>query len=85
MDQFSLALRPGLGKTAALRQITRDLNPHQYLVHYIAETDFGRLDFYRQLAQRFGLHPSYRRIDLLGEALKSMLLSSPRKKIFYQY
>ena len=64
MDQFSLALRPGLGKTAALRQITRDLNPHQYLVHYIAETDFGRLDFYRQLAQRFGLHPSYRRIHL---------------------
>lgn len=59
-----LTAEPGLGKTAVLRQLTRDLNPHQYLVHYIAETDFGRLDFYRQLAQRFGLHPFYRRIDL---------------------
>ena len=55
---------PGLGKTAALRKMTRDLNPHQYLVHYIAETDFGRLDFYRQMAHSFGLHPSYRRMDL---------------------
>jgi type II secretory pathway predicted ATPase ExeA len=59
-----LTAEPGLGKTAALRQLTRDLNPHQYLVRYIAETDFGRLDFYRQLAQSLGLHPSFRRIDL---------------------
>lgn len=59
-----LTAEPGLGKTAALRQLTRDLNPHQYLVRYIAETDFGRLDFYRQLAKSFGLEPSYRRMDL---------------------
>jgi MSHA biogenesis protein MshM len=59
-----LTAEPGLGKTAALRQMTRDLNPHQYLVRYIAETDFGRLDFYRQLAQSFGLHPAFRRMDL---------------------
>lgn len=59
-----LTAEPGLGKTAALRQLTRDLNPHQYLVRYIAETDFGRLDFYRQLARSFGLHPSFRRMDL---------------------
>ena len=58
-----LIAEPGVGKTAALRQLTRDLNPHQYLVRYIAETDFGRLDFYRQLAQSFGLHAAYRRID----------------------
>jgi MSHA biogenesis protein MshM len=59
-----LTAEPGLGKTAALRQITRTLNPHQYLVHYIAETDFGRLDFYRQLAIRFNLSPHYRRAQL---------------------
>lgn len=59
-----LTAEPGLGKTAALRQITRTLNPHQYSVYYIADTDFGRLDFYRQLAILFGLTPSYRRSQL---------------------
>jgi type II secretory pathway predicted ATPase ExeA len=59
-----LTAAPGLGKTAALRQITNTLNPHQYAVFYIAETDFGRLDFYRQLAIVLGLPPSYRRAQL---------------------
>jgi MSHA biogenesis protein MshM len=59
-----LTAEPGLGKTAALRQITDALNPHQYLVRYVAETDFGRLEFYRQLAQTLGLEPSYRRAQL---------------------
>lgn len=55
---------PGMGKTAALRQISSTLNPHQYQVLYIAETDFGRLDFYRQLAILFGLTPAFRRAQL---------------------
>lgn len=59
-----LTAEPGLGKTAALRHLAQDLNPHQYLVRYIAETDFGRLDVYRQLALSFGLSPSFRRADL---------------------
>lgn len=59
-----LTAEPGLGKTAALRQLTRALNPHQYSVFYIAETDFGRLDFYRQLAVLLGLYPSFRRAQL---------------------
>jgi len=59
-----LTAEPGLGKTAALRQITRGLNPHQHTVYYIAETDFGQLDFYRQMAILFGLTPSYRRAQL---------------------
>jgi len=59
-----LTAEPGLGKTAALRQITRGLNPHQYQVHYVAETDFGRLDFYRQLSISFNLTPNYRRAQL---------------------
>ena len=42
---------PGVGKTAALRQLTRGLNPHRHLVIYQAETDFGRLDIYRGLAR----------------------------------
>jgi type II secretory pathway predicted ATPase ExeA len=59
-----LTAEPGLGKTSALRHITSGLNPHQHAVFYIAETDFGRLDFYRQMAILFGLTPSYRRAQL---------------------
>jgi len=59
-----LTAEPGLGKTAALRQLTSTLNPHQYSVFYIAETDFGRLDFYRQMALILGLTSSFRRAQL---------------------
>jgi len=55
---------PGVGKTAWIRQLTQTLNPHRYQVIYLAETDFGRLDIYRQLALEFGLEPAYRRANL---------------------
>ncbi|BCG05702.1 MAG TPA: ATP-binding protein [Paraburkholderia sp.] len=58
---------PGVGKTAALRHLTRSLNPHRYLVIYLAETEFGRIDLYRSLARALGLEPSYRRADLWRE------------------
>jgi type II secretory pathway predicted ATPase ExeA len=54
----------GVGKTAALRQLTQALNPHRYQVIYLAETDFGRLDLYRSLALALGLEPAYRRAAL---------------------
>ena len=54
----------GVGKTAALRQLTRALNPHRYQVVYLAETDFGRLDLYRSLALALGLEPAHRRAAL---------------------
>ena len=54
----------GVGKTAALRHLTRALNPHRYQVVYLAETDFGRLDLYRSLALALGLEPAYRRAAL---------------------
>lgn len=59
-----LISEPGLGKTAMLRQITSALNPHQYAMYYVSETDFGRLDFYRQLAIQFNLKLSNRRSQL---------------------
>jgi len=55
---------PGVGKTTALRNLTRPLNPHRYQVIYQAETDFGRLDIYRGLARSLGVEPSYRRAQL---------------------
>jgi MSHA biogenesis protein MshM len=54
----------GVGKTAALRHLTRALNPHRYQVIYLAETDFGRLDLYRHLALALGLEPVHRRAAL---------------------
>lgn len=59
-----LTADPGLGKTAALRRLTNQLNPHQYLVKYIADTSFGRLDFYRQLAFILNIQASYNRSQL---------------------
>lgn len=55
---------PGVGKTAALRKLTRSLNPHRYLALYQAETDFSRVDLYRGLAHALGLEPCYRRAQL---------------------
>jgi type II secretory pathway predicted ATPase ExeA len=55
---------PGVGKTAALRQLTNDLNPHRYLAIYEAETDFGRLDIYRSLARALGVEPAHRRAQV---------------------
>ncbi len=55
---------PGVGKTAALRNLTRTLNPHRYHLIYQAETDFGRIDIYRGLARALGIEPSYRRAQL---------------------
>ena len=54
----------GVGKTAALRQLTLGLNPHRYQVIYLPETDFGRLDLYRNLALALGVEPAYRRAQL---------------------
>jgi MSHA biogenesis protein MshM len=74
-----LTAEPGLGKTSMLRQITNALNPHQYLVFYTAETDFGRLEFYRQLAVLFGVAPSYRRAQLWRD-IKTYITSLATQK-----
>lgn len=80
-----LTAAPGLGKTTALRQLTRALNPHQYSVFYIADTDLGRLDFYRQLALLLGLSPSYRRAQLwrdIKEYITNLVLQKKLLPVF---
>ena len=54
----------GVGKTAALRQLTASLNPHRYQVIYLPDTDCSRRDLYRNLAIALGLEPAYRRTTL---------------------
>jgi type II secretory pathway predicted ATPase ExeA len=63
----------GVGKTAALRQLTRPLNPHRYQIVYLAETDFGRMDLYRSLALALGVEPAFRRAQLWRD-LKARIL-----------
>jgi len=58
---------PGVGKTAALRHLAANINTHQYQLTYLAETDFGRLDLYRSLAQELGLNPAWRRSQMWRE------------------
>jgi MSHA biogenesis protein MshM len=63
----------GVGKTAALRQLTHPLNPHRYQIIYLAETDFGRMDLYRSLALALGVEPAFRRAQLWRD-LKARIL-----------
>jgi MSHA biogenesis protein MshM len=58
---------PGVGKTAALRRLAQGLNPHRFVLVYLPETDFGRLDLYRGLALALGLQPAHRRAALWRE------------------
>lgn len=51
---------PGVGKTACLRTVCEEINPHQYRVFYLAETQFSSFDVYRQIAQNLGITPSHR-------------------------
>ena len=69
----------GVGKTAALRQMTQSLNPHRYQVIYLAETDFGRADLYRGLALALGLEPVYRRAQLWRD-IKARIHELSRQK-----
>lgn len=55
---------PGVGKTALLRTITEELNPHQYQIFYLSETQFTSFDIYRQLALSLGLVPHHRYAQL---------------------
>lgn len=75
---------PGVGKTAWVRQLTQNLNPHRYQVIYLAETDFGRLDIYRQLALEFGLEPAYRRANLWRQIKEHIVQMVETKSIWVQ-
>jgi len=71
----------GIGKTAALRQLTQALNPHRHQVIYLAETDFGRLDLYRGLALALGVEPAFRRAQLWRDIKARILDLADGKQI----
>lgn len=59
-----LTADPGIGKTAAVRNLAQALPRPQYLVTYLCDTGIGPVEFYRTLAVELGLKPAYRRAAL---------------------
>lgn len=53
---------PGSGKTTAIRQWAKDMNPSQYKVIYIPMSTLTTIEFYKSLAMNLGLEPTYRKI-----------------------
>jgi type II secretory pathway predicted ATPase ExeA len=59
-----LTAEPGVGKTAAIRNLAQALPRPEYCVVYLCDTAIGPLDMYRTLALELGLKPSHRRATL---------------------
>lgn len=76
---------PGVGKTAAIRHIVKPLNPHQYQVVYLSETNFTSFDIYRQIALSLGLVPAHRCAQLwrdLKKYIKDSVDNQRRQLLF---
>lgn len=54
---------PGRGKTTAIREWTRTLNPSLYKVIYTCFSTFSPNDFYRNLATELGVQARFRKPD----------------------
>ena len=67
-----LTAEPGVGKTAAIRNLSQALPRPQHRVVYLCDTAIGPLDLYRTLASELGLKPAHRRAVLWRE-LKARL------------
>lgn len=63
----------GVGKTAAIRNLTHRLPRPDYRVIYLCDTAVSPLDLYRTFALELGLRPSHRRAQLWAD-LKNTLV-----------
>jgi len=54
---------PGTGKTTAIREWVKDMNPSQYKVIYIPMSSVTTMEFYKNMALNFDLEPSFRKIN----------------------
>ena len=64
---------PGVGKTAALRNLCATLPKPDNLVLYLCDTAVSPLDLYRTLAQELGVAPSHRRGQLWTDIKKVLV------------
>jgi type II secretory pathway predicted ATPase ExeA len=67
-----LTAEPGIGKTAALRNLCAELPRPDHLVMYLCDTTVAELDLYRMLAIKLGVAPSHRRGQLLADIKKAL-------------
>jgi len=68
-----LTAEPGVGKTAAIRNLSQALPRPQYRVLYLCDTSTGPIGVYRALALELGLTPAFRRANLWHD-LKERLI-----------
>ncbi len=68
-----LTAEPGVGKTAALRNLCSQLPRPDYLVIYLCDTAVSPLDLYRTLAVELGVKPSHRRAQLWTDIKKTLV------------
>jgi type II secretory pathway predicted ATPase ExeA len=76
LDEPGLALltgEPGVGKTAAIRNLCLQLPKPDYLVLYLSDTAVSPLDLYRTLAIELGVRPSHRRAQLWADIKKALV------------
>jgi type II secretory pathway predicted ATPase ExeA len=64
---------PGVGKTAAVRNLCGKLPQPDYQITYICDTNIPSIDLYRTLASELGVRPSFRRADLWVDLKKSLI------------
>ena len=63
---------PGIGKTAAIRNLCAQLPSPDYLVVYLCDTAGSPCDFYRALAVELGLKMSQRKSQLWTDIKTAM-------------
>ena len=68
-----LTADPGLGKTAALRNLCAQLPRPDYQVIYLCDTSVSPLDLYRTLATELGVRPSHLRAQLWADLKKTLV------------
>ncbi len=68
-----LTAEPGVGKTAALRNLCAELPRPDHLVMYLCDTTVSPLDLYRSLADELGVRPSHRRGQLWADLKKALV------------
>lgn len=64
---------PGVGKTAAMRNLCAALPQPDHLVVYLCDTAVSPLDLYRALALELGVTPSHRRSQLWADLKRALV------------
>lgn len=72
---------PGKGKTTAIRNWSRNLNPALYKVIYTCLSTLTVTEFYRSLASALGLEPKYRKPDNFRMIQEEITRYSVEKRI----